>query len=222
MNWLALGDSYTVGEGVEASERWSHQLVYKLNSIGVSLDFPEIIAQTGWTTDELLKAIHQRLDLQNTQFDIVSLLIGVNNQYRGYDSSQYRQEFSELLSIAIRLCKHKQDGVFVVGIPDYGWTRFMRQKFQEQEKDCAQGAREISVELEHYNAIARSICDLNGVIFCDIWSASKCPDGEDAGPEEESIWVAQDSLHPSEKMYSRWVELGIWPKVEPLFKKLCN
>ena len=187
LKFLALGDSYTIGEKVTPEERWPVVLAEKLTAAGIAVNPPEIIATTGWTTDELKKGIEEARIKGN--FDLVSLLIGVNNQYRGYDTALYKKEFQELLDIAITFSANSSSRVFVVSIPDYGVTPFGQKK--EPEK--------ISREIDLYNKINKELAERSSVKYFDITGISR-----QAGKDPEM--VAADGLHPSEKMYRQWVE----------------
>jgi len=180
--FLALGDSYTIGESVAEAERWPNQLVAKLK-----LTAPRIIATTGWRTDNLKDAI-KAANLK-PEYDLVSLLIGVNNQYQGKSIEIYEREFEELLQTSIKLAKGKKKNVFVVSIPDYGYTPFGKAK---QEK--------ISEELDQFNAINKRIAAKYGVKYFNITEISR------KGLEDAEL-VAGDGLHPSGKMYAQWVEV---------------
>ena len=186
--FLALGDSYTIGEAVEESERWPLQLSAKLLEDSIHLK-PMIVATTGWTTDELMSGI-VKADVSDT-YDLVSLLIGVNNQYRGYDEDQYEKEFKVLLDEAIRFANGNNHHVFVVSIPDYGITPFAREKGLDEAK--------IAHELDSYNAIAQKIATLRDITFVDITDISRTA-------VEDATLIAEDGLHPSGKMYGLWVE----------------
>lgn len=187
LKFLALGDSYTIGEKVKPEERWPVVLAEKLTAAGIAVNPPEIIATTGWTTDELKKGIEEARPKGN--FDMVSLLIGVNNQYRGYDTAVYKKEFQELLDTAITFAANSSSRVFVVSIPDYGVTPFGQKK--EPEK--------ISREIDLYNKISKELAERSSVKYFDITGISR-----QAGNDPEM--VAADGLHPSEKMYRQWVE----------------
>ncbi len=195
-SYLALGDSYTIGEGVPSYQRWPVQLVRALRN-HVPVHRPKIIATTGWTTDELLGAI-SGINM-NRKYDLVSLLIGVNNQYRGYPLHYFREEFPKLLDIAIHLARGKRKRVFVVSIPNYAATPFGRRG----------DPRKITRELKYYNRIAREICRKKGVRFINITDIS-----ERTGPS----LVAHDDLHPSGKMYSLWVR-RIYPEVKRMLAR---
>ena len=142
ISYLALGDSYTIGEAVSEDQRWPVQLTEKLNEAGIKVDDPLIIAKTGWTTNELQEAIAEKNP--ETDYDLVSLLIGVNNQYRGYPIDQYKKEFKELLLQAVVFADGDTTKVFVVSIPNYGVTPFGMEKGEEK----------IRQELLVYDAIA--------------------------------------------------------------------
>ena len=195
LKYLALGDSYTIGEAVQANERWPHQLVELLNSEGINIELPEIIAVTGWTTDELQTAIVEKQPTND--HDLVSLLIGVNNQYRNYPIEIYRKEFTELLNSAISFGKK----IFVVSIPDYGVTPFGKEK--EPEK--------IATEVDDYNGIAKGICGSLNVPFIDITRASKLA-------KSNPKMTASDGLHPTGEMYSLWAN-EVFPVVHNLLKE---
>ncbi len=186
--YLALGDSYTIGESVPIERRWPVQLVNRMQSEGLDVEDPLIVAKTGWTTDELQKAITERNI--TGQFDLVSLLIGVNNQYRGYDFEQYEREFEALVKRAISFCNQAERGVFIVSIPDYGVTPF------GQKKDPAK----IALELDQYNAYAKRIAEEYGLAYYNITEISRRAKGDGS-------LVAEDSLHPSGDMYTLWVDL---------------
>ena len=148
-----------------------------------------IIATTGWTTDELKSGI-VKSEVDGT-FDFVSLLIGVNNQYRGYPIDQYEKEFKELLDIAIQFADGNPYHVMVVSIPDYGVTPFAEERMLDEEK--------IGRELDNYNAIAERIAKLRDILFIDITPGSRLA-------KNDTTLVASDGLHPSGKMYKMWVD----------------
>lgn len=186
MKYLALGDSYTIGESVAEADRWPNQLVERWSEKGIHVSKPRIIATTGWRTDDLSKAVAEA-HLSN-DYDIVSLLIGVNNQYQGKPLETYKTEFEELLKTSIRLAKGNASHVFVVSIPDYGYTPFGKAK---QEK--------ISRELDQYNEVAKQIAAKYHVTYVYITDISR-------KALEDTALVAPDTLHPSGKMYTQWVE----------------
>ena len=186
-SYLALGDSYTIGEQVLQEESWPYLLQSRLNNEGVGLERPKVIATTGWTTDELQLAINE--EKPPTNYDLVSLSIGVNNQYRGCPIDQYKSEFQSLLAQSIAFAKGINTNVFVVSIPDYGVTPFA------VEKDSSA----ITQELALYNKIAADICLLNLVSFFNITPSS-------VNAKNDSSLIATDGLHPSVKMYQNWVD----------------
>ena len=187
-SYLALGDSYTIGEAVPAGDRWPVQLATLLRKEGIDLADPEIVATTGWTTTELQEGIAKRKDLG--KYDLVTLLIGVNNQYRGQSLDAYRKEFKELLLQAVDFAKGRRDRVIVVSIPDYGLTPFAA------EKDAPKIAR----ELDAFNAAAREVAELEKVAFVDITTKSR-----EVG--KDPAMTASDGLHPSGKLYELWADL---------------
>jgi lysophospholipase L1-like esterase len=186
LHYLALGDSYTIGEAVAESACWPNVLVRCLRRAGVAIDDPIIVAVTGWTTDEL--AQHMDALQLKPPWDLVSLQIGVNNQYRGHSADDYREQFTGLLARAIALADGQPDHVLVTSIPDWGVTRFAR----EQGRD---GAR-IAKELDAYNAIARAEALQVGARFVDITGISR----------RHPLLLADDGLHPSAEQYALWVE----------------
>jgi len=196
-SYLALGDSYTIGEKVDKSQRWPGQLVDSLQERGIAIEEPRIIAKTGWTTADLLKAIDTQSHKKN--FDLVTLLIGVNNQYQGKPIQQYRREFKELLNKSVGFAKGNTERVFVVSIPDYGVTPFGQQKDPER----------IAEELTQYNKIAREIAEERGITFINITPIS-------LQAKTDSTLIAEDDLHPSGKMYRQWVKKIIPTIIERL------
>ncbi|TQM17035.1 lysophospholipase L1-like esterase [Pseudoxanthomonas sp. 3HH-4] len=191
LRYLALGDSYTIGEAVDEAGRWPMQLARLLRREGVLLGDPRIIATTGWTTGELDAAITAAEPLG--EHDFVTLLIGVNNQYRGRDVDEYRTQFAALLWRAIGFARNRPDRVLVLSIPDWGVTPFAAQS----GRDVAQIAR----ELDAYNLAAREVCAQRGVVFVDITAISRARGGEAA-------MLADDGLHPSAAMYTEWTRLA--------------
>ncbi len=192
LSYLALGDSYSIGESVAADARWPQQLASALRSGQVPLADPRIIATTGWTTEELNDAIDAAQPLG--RYDFVSVLIGVNDQYRGHPLADYQRRFAPLLERAIDFAGGRADRVLVMSIPDWGVTRFGR----ESGRDTAQ----IAHELDAYNAAARAICIAHGVAFVDITGASREHGAEPA-------MLAGDGLHPSAAMYALWTQAAL-------------
>ena len=196
IRYLALGDSYTIGQGVSEELRWPNQLAGKLRDARYDISEVNIIATTGWTTRDLLNGI----DAQDPdRHDLVSLLIGVNNQYQKLPFDKYEIEFIELLDIAIELAGGKEN-VFVVSIPDYGVTPF------------GSGDPEgIGKEIDRYNAYAQERCSEKGIPFIDITGISR-----ELGNSEGAL--ASDRLHPSGLQYTRWTD-AILPVVIEVLKK---
>jgi acyl-CoA thioesterase I len=183
--FLALGDSYTIGESVAEDERWPVQLVNRINKQTQQFDSPKIIAKTGWTTDELKAAVLKSNITQ--KYDYVSLLIGVNNQYRGRSVKNFEKEFNDLLNMAISFSKTGKEKVFVVSIPDWGVTPYAKNR----------DTKKISSEIDSFNATQKMVCEKLGVIFINITDISRIPD---------SKLIAEDGLHPSGLMYAQWIE----------------
>jgi lysophospholipase L1-like esterase len=181
-SYLALGDSYTIGEQVLPMDNFPNQTAALLNGILAS---PHIIATTGWTTDELNTAI----DAANISrsYDIVSLLIGVNNQYRGRDRNNFTTEFEGLLQRAIHFAGHRPNRVFVLSIPDWGVTTFA----------AARDTKKIAAEIDAFNTVCENSAVQCGAHFINI-TASQRADGA------ATDFLAPDQLHPSAKEYAKW------------------
>ena len=188
VRYLALGDSYTIGESVPTPGEWPNQLVDSLsNRLPDTYFHPaQIIATTGWTTTQLSNAMDAQ-QIDTSQFDLVSLLIGVNNQYQGLSLEAYEVEFTELLERAVDLTGGQADRVFVVSIPDYGYTPF------------GQGNQaNISQQLAQFNASCAALTEQAGIAHYNITPISQ------QWPNVAN-WVAQDGLHPSGAQYAAWV-----------------
>ena len=198
LKYLALGDSYTIGQGVVASQRFPQQVAEMLTIRGKKMNAPEYIATTGWTTRDLLTAIASLNP--PSDFDIVSLLIGVNNQFRGLDTADYRQQFTQCLEEAIRLARGKRERVFVLSIPDYGATPFSR------PLDPGRITRQIN----EFNEINRHITLAYNISYTDITPGTR------EAPLKPSILCA-DSLHYSGLEYGRWAA-ALVPKMEAVLK----
>ena len=188
IKFLALGDSYTIGEGVEANERWPDQLCALLAEKGVICSVLQIIAKTGWTSDELNSAIEIENPEQN--FDLVSLLIGVNNQYRGRSVEEYAAEFKELLLRAIGFAGGNNKKVIVLSIPDWGLTPFAEGRDREK----------IAEEIDQFNAINKKISEALGVLWFDITPLTR-------KAKDDLSLLTSDGLHPSGKAYREWAEM---------------
>ena len=183
--YLALGDSYTIGEQVEAAQNFPHQTVALLNKEHIAVAAPVIIAKTGWTTPELQIAIAEQNILET--FSFVTLLIGVNNQYRGQNVQDYQEDFAALLQQSILFANGHSRHVFVLSIPDWGVTPFAEGRNRET----------IAQEIDAYNAAAREITLANRCKWIDITKSTR-----ENGQYAE--FLAGDGLHPSGKEYSIW------------------
>lgn len=197
--YLALGDSYTIGEGVPAAGRWPQQLATALRAEGIALADPRIIATTGWTTDELSAAIDDAVDAASAgdalgTHALVSLGIGVNNQYRGRNVAEYAAEFAALLERAMGFAGGRPGRVLVLSIPDWGVTPFARHERPH--------AATIAADIDAFNAVAAAACAVRGVAFVDITPVSRA-----LGAQPDML--AGDGLHPSAAMYARWTELAL-------------
>lgn len=187
VRFLALGDSYTIGQGVEENERWPNQLTKKLEEKGAQIELLTNIARTGWTSDNLLGYVGGLEP--DPPYNLVSLLIGVNNQFQGRNIDVYRTEFRELLEKAIAFCDGRKEGVFVLSIPDYGYTPF---GLSDQER--------ISQEIDAYNNINKQITQSMNIAYFDITQISR-------QVISKPSYLASDNLHPSGEMYARWVDI---------------
>jgi lysophospholipase L1-like esterase len=187
IRYLALGDSYTIGERVTTPERYPEQLVEALRLSGIKIQSLRIIARTGWTTDELSNAMDDA-KINDSTYNMVSLLIGVNNQYRNRSIDSYTPQFEALLKRAIQLAGGKKEKVFVVSIPDYAYTPF------------GNGSTLISEGIDAYNAVNKDITQKYGIQYFNITPISR------EGLTDKAL-VATDGLHPSGKQYGRWVNL---------------
>jgi len=188
MNYLALGDSYTNGESVPLFSSFPYQTIQRLRTSGISIEAPEIIAKTGWTTDELMNGISQQQLL--SKYTFVSLLIGVNNQYRQRDPEEYHKQFQALLELAIQKADGQSKNVYVLSIPDWGCTPFA------EGRDRAK----ISAEIDFFNSINHSETIKAGAQYIEITKGSRdCIN--------DRTLVASDGLHPSDKEYAKWAAL---------------
>jgi len=199
ITYLALGDSYTIGQSVPLDQSYPYQLSSALNKNSIKAAPPTIIATTGWTTDELINAISSS-GITSKKFGIVTLLIGVNDQYRGLSQSDYGEKFAQVLNTAIDFANGNPVRVFVLSIPDYGVTPF------------ANGQEAvIGPQIDQFNGINRTISLKAGVNYLDITQISR------TAATDPSL-IASDGLHPSAKMYQLWVNL-LEPMVAAQIKK---
>lgn len=185
--YLALGDSYTIGQSVNQSESFPYQLKTQLYQRGYKVTDPTIIATTGWTTANLITGI-QQANLSG-KYDIVTLLIGVNNQYQGMSQSDYRTQFVQLLNTAIAFAKGNKLRVFVISIPDYSVTPFASGSNKAQ----------IAAEIDQFNLINQSESTKAGVNYLYITDISRM------AASDPSL-ITYDGLHPSGKMYGLWMD----------------
>jgi len=199
LKYLALGDSYTIGQSVESTLRFPVQIADSLKKRGYLTGDPRIIAVTGWTTSDLKAGINAA----NPQgpYDLVSLLIGVNNQYRGMDINIYRKEFEELIDQSIYFAGNDTGRVIVLSIPDWGVTPFASGRDREK----------IAREIDQYNAINKEVTLSKGIIWIDITGISRLA-------EKDATLIAGDGLHPSGKMYTEWVRLAV-PEIVKMLKE---
>lgn len=188
--YLALGDSYTIGESVPLNDNFPSQLAQIIRSDSSVTANPTIIAKTGWTTNDLIQGI-KNTSLASS-YDYVTLLIGVNNQYRNYDIETYKSEFKTLLQTAINYAGGKRERVFVLSIPDWSVTPF--------GQNSGKSASQIALEIDAYNAINKQETEIQKANYLDITPISR---------EAKIIsgLIATDGLHPSAQMYNRWVAL---------------
>lgn len=198
MRFLALGDSYTIGESVQPLERWPVQLVSLMRAEGLLVDEPLIIASTGWTTDELSAGIDRANPLGT--YDLVSLLIGVNNQYRGRDLEEYRGQFAALLERAFSFANGRANHVLVLSIPDWSLVPFA----------AGRDRARIAAEIDQFNALNRAEAERAGAQYVDVTPISR---RAAADPD----LIAGDGLHPSGKMYAEWAKLAL-PVVRQVYE----
>ena len=198
-SYLALGDSYTIGEQVSSQDNFPHQAVSLLQKKHVDVGEPVIIATTGWTTDELAASIREHNLVE--KFSIVSLLIGVNNQYRGRSVENYREELEQLVNQAVGFADGKAENVFVLSIPDWGVTPFAEGRDRQK----------IAMEIDAYNAAKKEITLAHKCHYIEITESTR-KNGTDAA------YLAGDGLHPSGKEYAIWAEL-LADEIEKQLKK---
>ncbi len=183
--FLALGDSYTIGQSVSLQDRFPAQTAELLKAKGIAVSAPQYIAQTGWTTEDLQYAINQA-NIKPV-YNLVTLLIGVNDQYQGLDTAGYRKRFTQLLQKAIEFASNNKENVVVLSIPDYGVTPF------------GGGVKKISEEIDAFNAINKQVTIAYGVSYIDITPISR-------EVPNDVLLTANDGLHPSGKQYGLWAK----------------
>ncbi len=188
--FLALGDSYTIGEGVDASARWPVQLAGLLRQDGADMADPDIVAQTGWTTNALRDAI--QLSGNRHDYDLVSLLIGVNNQYRGRSLNRYRTDFRRLLQTSVALAGGRLARVLVLSIPDWGVSPFARRRNRDK----------IAIQIDAFNAVAQDECRQLGIAYADITPITRRAAGD-------ATQFAGDGLHYSGAHMRLWAEQAL-------------
>jgi lysophospholipase L1-like esterase len=186
---LCLGDSYTIGEGVQPGERWCDELARSLREHGVAVVSPTIVARTGWTTDELSEAIDAARP--TGPFALVTLLIGVNDQYRGRAVSEFRRRFAQLLARAVAFADDHAERVLVLSIPDWGVTPFA----------AGRDRWAIAGEIDAFNKAVRDETAKTAAHFVDITPLSRSA--------EAKTQIVADGLHPSATMYAEWARLAL-------------
>ncbi len=196
---LSLGDSYTIGEGVRPNERWPMQLAAMLRARGIPVADPTIVARTGWTTDELARGIEATPPAGT--YDVVTLMIGVNDQYRGRAANEYRDRFRTLLDRAAAFAGGRPSRVIVVSIPDWGVTPFA----------AGRDRTRIAAEIDAFNAVNREEAARAGAHYVDVTPSSR-------GAADRPALVAGDGLHPSTAMYEEWTRI-VLPAVEQILAK---
>lgn len=188
--YLALGDSYTIGEGVQPADRWPERLAAALRSEGISMDQPTVVARTGWTTQELGEGMDAAV--LAPPYDLVSLLIGVNDQYRGRPRAGYEEEFGRMLARAVGLAGGRAGRVLVLSIPDWGVTPFAEGRDRDRVRE----------EIDGFNAAARDGALAAGAGWVDVTEISRTRGAEPG-------MLAEDGLHPSGAMYAEWAALAL-------------
>lgn len=186
VSMLALGDSYTIGHSVSTGERWPHQFIDELRKLGLSAEYPDYIATTGWTTTRLIEAMKTTLN-RDKEYNLVAILIGVNNQYQRMDISLYEPDLKEIIDRALEIVDQDTSRIFILSIPDYAYTPF------------GKGSASISKEIDDYNAIKKRVASQYHIAYVDITPISR------QGLLRPEL-VAGDGLHPSGQQYKEWVE----------------
>jgi lysophospholipase L1-like esterase len=200
MTYLALGDSYTIGESVPIHESFPYQVTQLLRRDGFMFHAPEVIAKTGWTTDELQAAVSATRLLPS--YDFVSLLVGVNNQYRGRNLEEYHSQFEALLKKTIRLTGNNSSRVIVISIPDWGVTPFAADRDRNK----------IGNEIDAFNEVNNQLALHHKAHYIDITPGSR------EAANDRSL-ITADGLHPSRKEYERWSKLVAEKMKEEMMKQ---
>lgn len=195
---LALGDSYTIGERVRSNERWVTVLAQKLRDDGLVIANPRIIAKSAWTTDELLH--HLELVRPESHFDLVTLMIGVNNQYRGRDVDDYSLDVRELAELAIGCAGGCREHVVAISIPDWGVTPFAKDRDRSV----------IAAEIDQFNRVLQAVVSELSIRHVDVTDISR-------KPSDASRWIAEDDLHPGADMHREWAE-----RIRPVAKTILS
>ena len=194
--FLALGDSYTIGQSVEVNERWPVQFLKELKATTNVIDTLQIIAQTGWRVDQLKEAMNSS-DLE-PPYGIVSLLIGVNNQYQGQNANDFRPEFIEILEKSLKLVENRTERLFVISIPDWGASPY----------GFGFDRAKVSKEINEFNSVVKEESEKRGLRYFNITTISR-------RALTDRTLIASDGLHPSGKMYKLWVD-----KIIPIISKI--
>jgi lysophospholipase L1-like esterase len=197
VRFLALGDSYTIGEGVAEADRWPVQLAARLRERGIAIAEPEIVARTGWTTTELASGIREASP--QGPFSLVTLQIGVNDQYRRLGIEDYRRELTALLDRAVDFAGGHPNRVLVLSIPDWGVTPFA----------AGRDPAEIASQIDRFNAVSLEQAVRARARYLDVTPASR-------RAAIDPALLAADGLHPSAAMYAEWVDLALGPAIEAL------
>jgi len=198
ITYIALGDSYTKGEGVNADDNFPNQLIQRLHVEHVEVKKLTLIAETGWTTTNLIKALGS--SATDSKYDLVTLLVGVNNQQKHLDINIYKTEFEEILKQALKLSGNRKERVVVFSIPDYSVTpyaQFLNPMLIQQEIDL-------------YNTVNKELSEKYELTYLNVTTISR-------KAEEDLIYLAADELHPSAHMYMEWIDL-IFPQIKEILK----
>ena len=197
---LGLGDSYTIGQSILEADRFPNKTISILTTGGINLVYPsQIIARTGWTTQNLLNELSISGNVLAPPYDIVTLLIGVNDQFQHVDTGSYRIRFTQCLNKALEYSGQKKERVFVLSIPDYSVTPF-----------GAGNAAQIAMEIDWFNAINKQVTFQMGINYTDITPSTRMA-------AADRTLIAPDSLHPSGKEYLKWANMLV-PKMLPLLQ----